>query len=78
MALLLLSPVVAVVSTFQATTVAADCFFNCTTTTIIPGFPLESIGAGLMIGLFVILLLRGFWHIRKPIADVIAGRNHSF
>jgi hypothetical protein len=28
------------------------------TSTVIPGFPVESIGAGLILGLFIILLLR--------------------
>jgi hypothetical protein len=51
--LLLIGPVVATVSPFQTTSTITQ-----TATVVIPGFPFESIASGLVLGLFVVLLLR--------------------
>ncbi len=52
--LLLLAPVAA--ATYKP--VSAQCYFNCTTTTMIPGFPIESIAGGILLGLLLIILFR--------------------
>ena len=51
--LLMLSPVVATISPHQTTSTITQ-----TATVVIPGFPVESIALGLILGLFVVLLLR--------------------
>jgi hypothetical protein len=50
---LLISPVVATMSPYQTTSTITQ-----TATVVIPGFPLESIATGFVLGLFVLLLLR--------------------
>lgn len=70
--LLVFAPVVAALSAIANTNqpVAGECYFNCTTQ--IPGFPVESIGGGLLLGFLIILLLRGIWHVRKPMVNLLS------
>jgi len=58
--LLLISPLVGVVSTLTGRAFSPEQMGSSmmNSTTVIPGFPIESIGSGLILGLFVILLLR--------------------
>jgi hypothetical protein len=59
-ALLSLAPVFSAISLLTTTRIVeAQCYFNCSTnTTIIPGFPVESIAGGLLLGLLLLILGR--------------------
>ena len=58
--LLLISPLIGVVTALTGLTFNPEQMGSSmmNSTTVIPGFPVESIGSGLILGFFVILLLR--------------------
>ena len=66
--LLLLAPAIGLL-TYRVEPVCADIIGCHTTTNVIPGFPLESIAIGLLVGILLVFLIshRGFGWIKSRI-----------
>jgi hypothetical protein len=64
---LLLAPAISLL-TYRVEPAFAD-IIGCHTTTMIPGFPVESIAVGLLVGILLVLLIshRGFGWIKSRI-----------